>query len=94
MSNNPYSYSIFFDFIESYMPTGFLNIQADDPIMQKLGKLMDENDQFFTVSDLGQIKFLFASERIRQMIGVAPEQLNPGHFVEVTHPDDLSRMGL
>ncbi|MEI8006255.1 MAG: LuxR C-terminal-related transcriptional regulator [Bacteroidota bacterium] len=76
------------------MPTGFLNIQADDPIMQKLGKLMDENDQFFTVSDLGQIKFLFASERIRQMIGVAPEQLNPGHFVEVTHPDDLSRLGL
>jgi len=94
MSNSPYSYSIFFDFIESYLPTGFLNIHADDPIMQKLGKLMEENDQFITVSDLGQIKFLFASERIRQMIGVEPSQINPGHFVEVTHPDDRGRMGL
>ncbi|MEI6883942.1 MAG: LuxR C-terminal-related transcriptional regulator [Bacteroidota bacterium] len=94
MHNTPYSYSIFFDFIESYLPSGFLDIHADDPIMLKLGNLMEENDQFFTVSDLGQIKFLFASERIRQMIGVEPKELNPGHFVEVTHPDDLSRMGL
>jgi DNA-binding CsgD family transcriptional regulator len=28
------------------------------------------------------------------MIGVEPAVLNPGHFVEVTHPDDLSRFGL
>ena len=89
-----YSYSIFFDFIESYLPTGFLNIHPDDPIMQRLEQLMDEHDQFLTVSDLGQIKFLFASQRIRQMIGVEPTQLNPAHFVEVTHPDDLSRFGL
>ena len=91
---SPYSYSIFFDFIESYLPSGFLNINPDDPIMQKLYQVMEENDQFITVSDLGQIKFLFVSERIRQMIGVEPEQLNPGHFVEVTHPDDLNRLGL
>ena len=55
---------------------------------------MEECDQFITVSDLGQIKFLFASERIRQMIGVEPAKLNPSHFVEVAHPDDLSRFGL
>ena len=28
------------------------------------------------------------------MIGVEPTQLNPVHFVEVAHPDDLSRFGL
>jgi DNA-binding CsgD family transcriptional regulator len=28
------------------------------------------------------------------MIGVEPVQLNPGHFVEVVHPDDLTRLGL
>ena len=94
MKNNPYSYNLFFDFIESYLPAGFLGIHPDDPIMLKLGKLMEENDQFFTVSDLGQIRFLYASEGIRRMIGVEPSQLNPGHFVEVTHPDDLSRLGL
>jgi DNA-binding CsgD family transcriptional regulator len=90
----PYSYSIYFDFLESYLPSGFLNIKADDPIIQQLNQVMEENDQFITVADLAQIKFLYVSERIRQMIGVEPDQLNPSHFVEVTHPDDLSRFGL
>jgi len=90
----PYSYSIFFDFIESYMPSGFLNIKADDPIMQQLNRLLEENDQFITVANLAQIKFLYASDRIRQVIGVEPDQLNPSHFVEVCHTDDLSRLGL
>lgn len=94
MKIKPYDYGIFFDFIESYLPTGFLKINADDPIMQKLNLLTEENDQFITVSDLGQIKYLFASERIRQMIGVEPDKLDPSHFVELTHPDDLGRFGL
>jgi DNA-binding CsgD family transcriptional regulator len=89
-----YSYSIFFDFIESYLPSGFLNINAADPIIQQLTRVMEENDQFITVADLAQIKFLYVSEGIRSMIGVEPSQLNPSHFVEVTHPDDLSRFGL
>ncbi len=90
----PYSYSIFFDFIESYLPSGFLNIKSDDPIIQQLNRVMEENDQFITVANLEQIKFLYVSDRIREMIGVEPDQLNPGHFVDVTHPDDLSRFGL
>jgi len=94
MKNHPYSYSIFFDFIESYLPSGFLNINPDDPIIQQLGKVMEENGQFITVADLSQVKFLFVSEGIRQILGVEPGELNPGHFVEVVHPDDLSRFGL
>ena len=94
MMKKPYSYSLFFDFIESYQPTGFLNINPDDPIMYKLNDLLEENDQFITVADLSQIKFLFVSEGIREIIGVEPSQLNPAHFVEVSHPDDLSRLGL
>jgi hypothetical protein len=92
--NKPYNYSIFFDFIESYLPSGFMNISVADPIMQQLEQVMEDNDQFLTVSDLGQIKFLYASEGIRPMIGVEPGELNPGHFMEVTHPDDLHRLGL
>ena len=90
----PYSYSIFFDFIESYLPSGFLNIKDDHPIIKRLDQVMEENDQFITVSDLSQIKFIYVSKKITEMIGVDPEQLNPGHFVEVVHPDDLSRLGL
>ena len=89
-----YSYSIFFDFIESYLPSGFLNISDSDPIIQQLNRVMEENDQFITVANLEQIKFLHVSDGIRKMIGVEPAVLNPGHFVGVTHPDDLSRFGL
>jgi DNA-binding CsgD family transcriptional regulator len=62
--------------------------------MQRLEQVMEENDQFITIANLQQVKFLFVSERIRQMIGVEPAELNPSHFVEVTHPDDLHRLGL
>jgi hypothetical protein len=89
----PYSYSIYFDFIESYLPSGFQNINHNDPIMLKLEQVMEENDQFFSVSDLGKIQFLYATKGIKRMLGIEPGELNPGHFVEVTHPDDLSRLG-
>jgi hypothetical protein len=94
MMTEPYNYRVFFDFIESYLPSGFSGINPDDPIMQKLDGLMEMNDQFITVADLGQIKFLHVSKGIRQMIGVEPGQLHPGNFVEVAHPDDLTRLGL
>jgi DNA-binding CsgD family transcriptional regulator len=94
MSLHPYNYSLFFDFIEAYLPSGFLEINADDAIMQKLEQVTEENNQFFTASDMTQIKYLFVSKRSMQMIGVAPEQIDPGIFMEITHPDDLPRLGL
>jgi hypothetical protein len=91
--DKPYSYSIFFDFIESYLPSGFLNINREDPIMLKLEELMEENDQFFSLGDMGQMKFLFNSKRSTQMIGIAPEELNPGHFTQIIHPEDEDKLG-
>ena len=52
MLNTPYDYSIYHDFIESYLPSGFLKIGAEDPIMRKLELLMEENDQMLNVMDL------------------------------------------
>jgi len=89
----PYSYSIFFDFIESYLPSGFLKINPDDPIMLRLDELMEKNDQYFQVFDLGQMKFLYTSKRIFQMFGVTPEEINPGHYTKAVHPDDEERLG-
>jgi hypothetical protein len=89
---NPYSYSIFFDFIESYLRSGFLKINPDDPIMLKLEELTCENDQYFQVFDLGQMKFLFTSKNIFQMIGVTAEEINPGHYTHLIHPDDEERL--
>jgi len=90
---NPFSYSIYFDFIESYLPSGFLKINPDDPIMLKLEELTGENDQYFQVFDMGQMKFLFTSKNIIQMIGVNPEEINPGHYTQRIHPDDEERLG-
>jgi DNA-binding CsgD family transcriptional regulator len=90
---NPYSYSIFFDFLESYLPTGFLKIDPDDPIMLKLEELTGENDQYFQVFDLGKMKFLFTSKNIFPMLGVTAEDINPGHYTQLVHPDDEERLG-
>ena len=88
----PYSYSIFFDFIESYLPSGFLDINSDDPIMQRLEEVMEENDQFFSASDLSLMEYLFTSKRSMQVLGIAPEEVDPGFFMKTIHPDDLQRL--
>jgi len=88
----PYSYSIYFDFIESYLQSGFLKINPDDPIVIKLEEMTEKNNQYFQVFDLGQMKFLFTSKNIFQMIGVTAEEINPGHYTHLIHPDDEERL--
>lgn len=90
----PYHYNLFFDFIDSYLPSGFIKINPEDPIMQRLEEVMEEHDQFFSVFDLGQMKFLFTSKRSVQMLGIKPGELNPGHFTHMIHPEDKNRLGL
>jgi len=90
----PYSYSLYFDFIESYLPSGFLNINPDDPIMQRLEKVMKENNQFFLVMDLTEVKIVYASKRSIDMVGVEPAKLTPYEVMEAVHPDDIYRFGM
>jgi hypothetical protein len=88
-----YSYSIYFDFIESYLPSGFLKINPDDPIMLKLEELTGDNDQYFQVFDVGQMKFLFTSKNIFHLLGITAEEINPGHYTQRIHPNDEERLG-
>jgi DNA-binding CsgD family transcriptional regulator len=94
MAVQPYKYSIFFDFIESYLHSGFHNINADDAIMQRLEMLLQENQQFLTVVDMGQIKYLFTSIGSKDIIGIMPDKLNPSHYVNIVHPDDYEKLGI
>lgn len=89
----PYSYSLFFDFIESYLPDAFQNINPEDPIMLQLENVLEENDQYFQVFDMGQMQFLYTSNGIRHIFGIAPEDINPGHYERLIHPDDEERLG-
>ena len=61
--------------------------------MVKLEELMEMNDQYFQVFDLGQMKFLFTSKRIFHMLGIKAEEINPGHYTQLIHPEDEERLG-
>lgn len=90
----PYDYGIYHDFIESYLPSGFLNIKDDDPIMQKLNRVMEQNDQMLIVMDLTEVKIIFTSKQGEKMLGVDPAMNNPLEMMSRVHPDDLDRFGM
>ncbi len=92
MTFSPYSYSIFYEFIETYLPTGFLGVHEDDPIMQRLGKALDDNNQFITVIHLEKIRYLFTSKQSARVLGVDPGELNPAHFQANIHPYDQEKL--
>ncbi|MHC1778008.1 MAG: response regulator transcription factor [Lentimicrobium sp.] len=92
--NNTNQYSLFFSFIEAYAPQGFTGINTSDPLIQELEQMMAENNQFFFICDLIEIKILYTSKRSTQMIGIEPANVTPYHFFEATHPDDIQRHSL
>ena len=62
--------------------------------MQMLEQVMEENDQFFSLADLGEMQFVYNSIRSLEVMGVRPEEFHPGHFQDAMHPDDFERFGL
>jgi DNA-binding CsgD family transcriptional regulator len=89
-----HNYSLFLKFLDTFLPVGFKGIDLNDPVMQQLEILMEDNDQFFYVADIIQMKVIFASSRSIQMIGIRPEDVTPYHFMESAHPDDIQRLNL
>jgi DNA-binding CsgD family transcriptional regulator len=85
------NYSLYFDFINTFSPSGFVGIDRNHPLIQKLEQMMKVNNQFFGLLDTIQMKILFTSERSNQMIGVQPTDVTPYHFFEGTHPEDIQR---
>lgn len=87
-------YSLFFKFIDTYLPNGYKGIDRDDPLILGLEKMMEANDQFFYLADIIQMKVLFTSRRSKEMIGMEPEDVTPYHFMEAAHKDDVQRLNL
>ena len=90
----PYNYGIYHDFIETYLDSGFLNINEEDPIMQELEKVNEQNDQFFLVMDLSEIKVIYTSNRSSEMLDIDPQEMTPLEMVDKVHPDCLHRFGM
>jgi hypothetical protein len=87
----PNNYSLLIRFIETYLSSGYKNINASDPIIREVEEMMKINDQFFYIGDLIIFRILFISGRVTEKIGVKPELIDPGFFITTTHPDDLRR---
>jgi DNA-binding CsgD family transcriptional regulator len=87
-------YNLFFEFIETYSKGSFKGIDRQDPLILKLEKMTETNNQFFYISDMIRMKIEFTSQRSYPMIGIKPDDLSPYHIKEATHPDDLQRNGL
>ncbi len=87
-------YDLFFRFIETYTPSGFQGIDLNDRLISELEEMMKDNDQFFYIADIIQMKVLFTSSLSLQIIGIDPEEVTPYHFMEGAHKDDIHRLNL
>lgn len=85
------NYDLFYKFINTYSPFGFRNIDFDSPLMKQLEEMLERNNQFFIVADFLNFKFSYVSKLSYKFFGINPEKLDPFHFIDCTHPDDLQR---
>jgi hypothetical protein len=91
---NHQDYSQFHQFIKTYEPKGFYEIETDSSLMTELEHMMEQNDQYIVVGDILQMKILYASKRSKEIIGVAPNDITPNVFFPIMHPDDFERFSL
>lgn len=89
---NTSDYTIFKDFIEKYHPQRFEHISRLDPFMIAMEAALRNNNQFFYIADLLNIKIIFTSWGSQKIIGISPEQVDPSTFFPRAHPDDQERL--
>lgn len=91
---NHQDYSLFHQFITTYEPTGFKEIDAESSLMTELDRMMEQNDQYFLVGDFLNMKILYTSKRSAAMVGASPKEIAPNLFFTIIHPDDYERFSL
>ena len=91
---NHQDYSKFHQFIKTYEPKGFNEIDPKNILMKELELMMEKNNQFFIVGDILQMKILYTSKRSKEIIGVSPNEIAPNVFFSIIHPDDFERFSL
>jgi DNA-binding CsgD family transcriptional regulator len=91
MITNYQNYGLFFRFINTYLPSGFQDINRQDPFMLELEEMMERNNQFLFIADVIQLKILFTSSRSAQMMATEPDKVTPERFFEIRHPDEADK---
>jgi len=87
-------YSIYYKFLSKYHQEGFEGIDSNDPFIANMEEELKMNNQFFFIGDLIQLKIKLTSSGSKEILGVEPDQFDPGTFYTLTHPDDLTRHNL
>lgn len=88
------NYKAFLIFLKKYTITGFNDIDLNDPLLVGLEKRMEDNDQFFYILDFTRLRVIFSSKRSKQMMGLAPEDVNARNIFIRTHPNEIKRHGV
>ncbi len=91
MMTDSQDYNLFYKFIETFSRDGFKGMDPLHPLMVDLDRMMEENNQFFYVGDILQMRFHYVDKRSLNIMGIDAEELSPYHFFEATHPDDMPR---
>ena len=91
---NYHDYSLFHQFIETYEPTGFNEIDTESSLIAALDAMMEQNNQYFVIGDILQMKILYTSKRSAAIVGVTPTEMAPNVFFSIIHPDDFERYSL
>jgi len=86
-----HGYTMFNEFMEKFLPQGFINISREDPFVIDLEQKLSNNHQFFYIFDLLHQHLLFTSLGCRAIIGVAPDQFDLSSLFSQVHPDDFQR---
>lgn len=89
-----YDYSMFNDFIDTYLTGGFQNISREDPLVIEMEAQLANRNQFFYVADLLKLQLLFVSNGSKNLIGVDPDEFNLYTFYSRTHPDEQARYNI
>jgi DNA-binding CsgD family transcriptional regulator len=85
------NYDLFFKFIKAYSPTGFNEINPDDPLVLELNERLVKHKQFFFVGDMMRIKILYTSKGCLEMTGIESADLSPYHFFEIIQKCEYER---
>jgi hypothetical protein len=91
---NYHDYSLFYEFIKTYEPTGFNEIDTDSSLMTALEQMIEKNDQYFVIGDILKMKILYTSKRSAAIVGVKATEMAPNVFFSIIHPDDFERYSL
>jgi hypothetical protein len=91
---NHQDYSLFHQFIKTYEPTGFKEIDTESSLLRELEQMMEQNNQYFVIGDILQMKILYTSKRSAAIVGVTSTEMAPNVFFSIMHTNDFERYSL